>query len=148
MLTFLAGCPYTCLNLLERIPRKFILAAGFWHMLVSNISTNLYSFATSVSQPVVFLIKILRTHLTKMYKWQNAIYSGVQRQVARSSTCKTPPRYLLTSSPCTLTTWMLPWLLGSIHVSPFFTLPQSLPRRKALPLPPFSFSLLLILLSD
>ena len=73
MLTFLAGCPYTCLNLLERIPRKFILAAGFWHMLVSNISTNLFSFATSVSQPVVFLIKILQTHLTKMYKWQNAI---------------------------------------------------------------------------
>ena len=41
-LTFLAGCPYTCLNLLDLIPRKFILAAGFWHMLVSNIATSLY----------------------------------------------------------------------------------------------------------
>ena len=62
-LAFFAGWPYTCLNLLERIPRKFILAAGFWHILVSNIATTFQFLFFSMTKTSTFSCQ-------RIYKWQ------------------------------------------------------------------------------
>ena len=49
--------------MLERIPRKFILAAGFWHILVSNIATTCQFLFFSLTKTNTFSCR-------RIYKWQ------------------------------------------------------------------------------
>ena len=49
--------------MLERIPLKFILAAGFWHILVSNIATTFQFLCISFTKTSTFSCQ-------RIYKWQ------------------------------------------------------------------------------
>ena len=49
--------------MLERIPLKFILAAGFWHILVSNIATTFQFLFFSFTKTSTFSCQ-------RIYKWQ------------------------------------------------------------------------------